>query len=298
MDYICLGLSTLDYNWSVPQIPASGEKVLANHFFPAGGGMAATAAVTIARLGGEVAFWGRAGDDSAGHIMQQELREHGVNVDHFQLFGDARSPVAAVLVDPQGERQISTFRGDGLPESSAWLPLDTVANARAALADMRWLDGAAALFSSARQHGIPTVLDADIADSADYSKLLAHCDYAICSAIGLKTFAPGCDVSTALQQARQLGCIAAGVTNGNQGSLWLDKNALHHVPAVEIDAVDTTGAGDVFHGAFTLRIGEGYPCLDALEYATAAAAIKCSQPGGRTGIPDRQTLTDFIKSRL
>lgn len=298
MDYICLGQSTLDYNWSVPHIPAVGAKVLASDFLAGGGGMAATAAVAIARLGGEVAFWGRAGDDSAGHHMRDELRSHRVNIEQFRLFAGASSPVAAVLVDPDGERQISTFPGAKLPIDSTWLPFPQIANCRAVLADMRWPDGAVALFASARKHGIPTVLDADIANADDYPKILSHCDYALFSSNGLSAFAPNHEVKDALQLARQSGCKVAGVTNGAEGTLWMDEHSLQHTPAIPVAVVDTTGAGDVFHGAFTLRIGEGYPCIDAIKFATAAAAIKCGKPGGRKGIPNRQELGIFMESNL
>ncbi len=294
MDYICIGQSTLDYNWSVPQIPATGKKVFAGDFRPGGGGMAATAAVAIARLGGQVAFWGRAGDDTAGHIMRDELGTCGVNVEQFRLLSGARSPVAAVLVDSNGERQISTFRGD-LPEDPSWLALRQLKQCRAVMADMRWPAGAVEVFACARSLGIPTILDGDIADTDDYPRLLEQCDYALFSSNGLSAFAPDSDINNALTLARQYGCKVAGVTNGSEGTAWLDDHGLHCTPAIAVDAIDTTGAGDVFHGAFTLRIGEGYSSGDAIEFATAAAALKCCKRGAREGIPDREALDVFME---
>ncbi len=126
--------------------------------------MAANAAVTVARLGGIAAFWGRGGDDAAGREMHKALAGEGVDVSQFRLFADGQSSVSGVLVDSAGERQIVNFRGN-FPESADWLALGEVENASAVLADPRWLSGAVALFTAARANAVPTVLDADVADA-------------------------------------------------------------------------------------------------------------------------------------
>lgn len=295
MDYICLGLSTLDYFWSVPQRTTFGEKILADNFFIRGGGMAATAAFTIAKLEGEVAFWGRAGDDASGALMHAELKKAGVNVEHFKLFPSGRSPVASVIVEPGGERQISTFRGSDLPKSACWLPLKKVRDAKVILADMRWLDGAEALFSEARRLGIPTVLDADIADEADYQRILPLSDHVLFSSAGLTACAPGDSRIEALKKVKELGCRIVGVTNGSKGTTWMNDQGTHFTPAFKIDAVDTTGAGDVFHGAYTLAIGNHNDTATAMHFASGAAALKCAKPGGRDGIPTIEELTQLLE---
>lgn len=295
MDYICLGLSTLDYFWSVPQKTVFGEKTLADNFFISGGGMAATAAFTIAKLEGDVAFWGRAGDDASGALMRAELKAAGVNVEHFRLFPSGRSPVASVIVEPGGERQISTFRGSDLPDSAHWLPLEQVRDAKAILADMRWLEGAEALFIEARRFGIPTVLDADIADEVDYQRILPLSDHVLFSSTGLAACTPAQDRIDALDQVRELGCKIVGVTNGSKGTTWMDDQGTHHTPAFKVDAVDTTGAGDVFHGAYTLGIGNDNNPAKVMRFASAAAAIKCAKPGGRDGIPTLEELRQFLE---
>lgn len=294
MQYICIGQSTLDYNWRVPAIPAVGNKVLADAFSVAGGGMAATAAVAIARLGARVAYWGRAGDDTAGNLMRAELESLGVDTEYFQLFASGRSPVAAVLTDAHGERQISTFRGSELPTDPTWLPLSTIGNAKAVLADMRWPEAAALTFAKARQQGVPTVLDGDLAAEEDFPEVLRHCDYALFSRVGLSSFAPHSTTSEALRAARNFGCSVAAVTNGDQGTLWIDEHGVYSSPAFRIDAVDTTGAGDVFHGAFTFCIGQGNSCCEAIRLASAVAAIKCMHPAGREGIPNQQQVREFL----
>jgi sulfofructose kinase len=161
---ICLGLSALDQIWRVPRSFSGGsQKIKSVEFATTGGGMAATAAVAVARLGGVAAFWGRGGADAAGREMRRELLEHGVDIGQFRLFENGQSSVSGILVDSSGERQIVNFRGQ-FPEEADWLRLEEVGTASAVLADPRWLAGAKALFAAARAKNIPTIFDADVAE--------------------------------------------------------------------------------------------------------------------------------------
>lgn len=147
---ICLGLSALDQIWRVQGLFSSGsQKIRSLEYTTMGGGMAATAAFTVARLGGSAAFWGRGGEDAAGREMRQGLSEQGVDVSQFRLFPSGQSSVSGILVDSSGERQIVNFRGQ-FPEAADWLPTSEVRTASAVLADPRWLAGAVALFQAAR----------------------------------------------------------------------------------------------------------------------------------------------------
>jgi sulfofructose kinase len=186
---ICLGLSALDQVWRVDRFfSGQSEKIRSLDYSTLGGGMAANAAVTVARLGGAIAFWGRAGDDAAGHEMRSSLAAEGIDVANFRLFPDGRSSVSGIIVDRSGERQIVNFRG-AFPEAAGWLPLDEVSQASAVLADPRWVEGAIALFGKARALGIPTVLDGDVADAEVFERLLPLTDHAIFSEPALASFA-------------------------------------------------------------------------------------------------------------
>jgi sulfofructose kinase len=284
---ICLGLSALDITWSVESLPAGPGKSRAVDLRERGGGMAANAAAAAARLGAEVAFWGRAGDDSAGIVMRDELARARVDVTAFRLFEGARSSVSGIVVDARGERTIVNFRGADLPADPVWLPLDAVAGADAVLADPRWPEGALVLFRAARRHGVATVLDGDVAEAAVFEALLPWVDCAVFSAPGLAGLAaPAGDVEAQLRAARRHGCGLAAVTLGEHGMAWLDGAGLHRLPAFAVDVVDTTGAGDVFHGALAFALGAGVPVAEAFEFSTVVAALKCRQAGGREGVPD------------
>jgi sulfofructose kinase len=293
---ICVGKSTLDQIWPVGDMPTSGGKYRANGYLVLGGGMAATAAVAVARLGGQASFCGRAGNDGAGHMMQKELGGYDVDITQFKLFDCARSSVSAVIVDRHGERMIVNFPGADIPDDAGWLKADTLDGASAVLGDVRWTEGAYALYKNARRHGIPTVLDGEAANDTIFSALLPFVDHAIFSLPGLRSFSGGriVDYAESLQALRLRGCKVAAVTLGGQGVLWLDDNGMHHLPSFDVNVTDTTGAGDVFHGAYALGIAEGMGVSEAMRFSSAVAALKCTHHGGRAGIPTRAEVEQFL----
>lgn len=297
---ICLGLTALDATWATAAPLVHGGKTRAISYEERGGGMAATAAVAAARLGAATRFWGRAGDDAAGHAMRDELQRWRVDVQALRLFPGARSSVSGVIVDERGERTIVNFRGAGLPDDAGWLPLASVAGADAVLADPRWPEGAAALFDAARAHGVPSVLDADVSEREVFDRLLPRVDHAVFSEQGLAGFVgtpmAALDVPQALRAAQAAGCRVAAVTLGERGVTWLDDDGLHALPAFAVDVVDTNGAGDVFHGALAVALGARQGASDAYRFAAVVAALKCTRAGGRAGVPDLDTALQFLEA--
>lgn len=293
---ICLGLSAFDITWTVESLPAGGGKTRALELREGGGGMAANAAVAAVRLGALVQFWGRAGQDRAGSEMRDAMRARGVDVSQFRLFDAARSSVSGIVVDASGERAIVNFRGADLPADPSWLPLAAIAQADAVLADPRWPEGARALFEAARSHGVPTVLDGDVADASVFDGLLPLVDFAVFSEPGLAGYAARAGgIEQQLQFARTRGCRLAAVTLGERGVVCADAGGISRLPAFAVDAVDTTGAGDVFHGALAFALGAHAPVHYAFLFSSAVAALKCLHVGGREGVPDLATAMSFLQ---
>jgi sulfofructose kinase len=260
-----------------------------------GGGMAATAAVAIARLGGRAALLSRVGDDAAGRSVIAGLETEGVDCRGVRAVSGARTSSSAVLVDSTGERTIVNDRGEGLPADASWLPLARVGEAGAVLADMRWFDGARKLLQAARASGVVTVLDIDV-DPSGLETLLPLSDFAIFSRHGL--LALGAEIDPALQQACALGAGHAGVTLGAQGYVWCRQGeGMQRMPAFAVEVVDTTGAGDAFHGAFALAAAEGRQSAEAIRFASAVAAMKCRAAGGRAGLPRRAEVVEFLAAQ-
>jgi len=157
------------------------------------------------------------------------------------------------------------------------------------LADPRWPDGAVALFTRAREQGIPTVLDGDVADADIFERLLPLTDHAIFSEPGLSGFA-GPDIGAALEKAASFGSRMVAVTRGSKGVAWREDGVVHDLPAPSVRAIDTTAAGDVFHGAYAFAIGAHFEIRDSMAFASAAAAFKCTRAGGRAAIPTLDEL--------
>ena len=135
--------------------------------------------------------------------------------------------------------------------------------------------------------GVPTVLDADVAEASVFETLLPLTDHAIFSEQALAQFAG----PEALEKVVKYGCQVAAVTRGAQGVDWIEAGRNRHHPAFDVDVVDTNGAGDVFHGAWAMAIGAGADSQSAAGFAAAAAALKCTRRNGRAGIPNfQQTL--------
>ena len=294
----CLGHAALDRIYSVPQMPMGSTKVRATAYNEVGGGMASNGACAIARLCDpadfRVEFWGRTGDDSAGRIIHDDLARFGVDVTHLRAYAGCMSSQSAVMVDPAGERMIVNYRGDVPTDDVGWLPFERIAGAAAVLTDVRWLEGARRTLIAARDAKVPGVLDADLGDMPIVRELVPLAEHAIFSEPGLANWAGHGNVEAALREAADAGARVAAVTRGDKGTLLLIDGALHHVPAIPVDVVDTLGAGDVFHGAYTLGVAERMTVLDAARFASAAAAIKCARHGGRTGAPTRGEVETLI----
>ena len=289
---ICLGNVVADHVFRVDDVPQPPAKAQARGYRLSIGGMAANAAIAACRLGGRAAFWGRVGDDPNATLMREALEEEGVELTGMHVVPGARSPVSAVLVDRYGERAIMGFRGEGLGTDPSWLPLDALDGASAFLCDPRWPEGAAVALAAAEARDLPTVLDGERSETRLLLDLVPRVRYAIFSAPGLNNFAPGQRPAEALRRAVAGGVTRmAAVTRGEDSTLWLirGESTPREMPAFKIEARDTTGAGDVFHGAFALAMAEGMELEAALRLASASGALR-ARDGATARRPEVETF--------
>jgi sulfofructose kinase len=293
---ICVGHAALDRIYRIEAFPPEPTKVRALEHVESGGGMAANAAVAIARLGGRAELWSRTGDDGAGNAIRSGLKAERVDVRCVQGFDGARSSTSAIIVDGKGERLIVGQRDAGMPSGTSWLPLERIREADAVLGDVRWLEGIRAVFTRARKEKVPTILDADLGAREALGGILKLTDYAIFCAPALREFAPGASNADRLQHVLSLGPRHAGVTLGREGYLWREREENGRLPGFSVSVTDTTGAGDAFHGAFALMVAEGRPTPECARVAAAVAALKCRRLGSRAGLPTRGELDAFLAS--
>lgn len=288
----CLGISTLDYVYSVETMPTRGEKYRSKGLAVVGGGCAGNASVAIARLGGRCWLATRLADDLTGDQIVADLTKEGVETGFARRVAGLRSPVSAILVDAQGERMVISHSDPDMPEDTDWLPTALPPGAGAVLADTRWGEGALAALRLARAAGVPGVLDGD--RKPPHPDLVGTASHVAFSAQALAELSGEDDPRTGLARLAQGVSTWLAVTLGKEGVLFVDNGDIAHVPAFVVETVDTLGAGDVWHGAFTLALAEGQGERAAIRFASAAAAIKCTRFGGRAGAPGRDEVVDFL----
>lgn len=292
----CVGISVWDLVFRVERFPAAPGKYRALDRREVGGGVAANAAVTVAALGGDASLVSAVGDDPTGVRIIGDLIAHGVETAAVRRVGGRESPCSAVFVDASGERWIVNHASTDLFDR-AEVPTDAdFDGADAVLADMRWPDGAMAAFHAARKRGVPAVLDCDH-DPTDHPEVLAGSTHAVFSLPTLSDYVGVADPAGALEAATGITDGMPIATAGDRGVYWWEDGVHHHLPALEVEVVDTLGAGDVFHGAFALALAEGRSVADGLAWAGAAAALKCTRFGGRAGIPTRAEVERLLAER-
>jgi len=291
---LCVGAATFDTVFKVPAIPSTPTKVLPTACVQLAGGMAASGGAAIIRLGGQVEFWARVGDDDTGRRTLEDLAKAGLDLTRVRRVPGGRSTLCTILVDDAGGRMVVPYYDPDLDPDPDWLPVDEVRGFDALLVDTRWPAGAARVLAAAQSAGRLAVLDADIAPAGVLEQLAPLASHVIFSEPALHAFADQSDVDAALRaaDARLPGLV--GVTLGAEGFRWLEKGRIRGVPAPKVVVVDTLSAGDVFHGAFTLALAEGQDLASAGRFACAAAALKCTRFGGRAGAPMRKEVETLL----
>ncbi|MEO3998379.1 PfkB family carbohydrate kinase [Mesorhizobium sp. CAU 1732] len=295
-EVFCLGLAIQDTIMTVAAIPTQPVKIYASARREVGGGPAATAAVAVARLGGSARLAGRIGNDATGAAMRHELDAERVDTTWLKSFEGFQSPGATILMDGNGERVIVAYADPDMPSDPHWLEPDDLGGAF--LCDLSWPQGALRGLRMARAAGVPSVLDADVSRHKrdDIAAVIDAADYVVFSRPGLAQFTGTDDIETGLRLASRPSHKLTGVTDGADGLFWLDNGALANARPPEVTVVDTVGAGDAFHGALALALSYRWPLERAIAFSNAVAALKCTMPGGRAGLPSADALARFDPS--
>ena len=297
---VCIGIATLDAIVEVDRLPASGERMPGADSRLVGGGVAATAAVTIARLGTSVAFIGRIGDDVTGRWIRDDLAREGVNTAGLALVSGRRSPLSAVLVEREsGARALAPDLGDAGPIE---LTDDELERCRAAdwiHVDHRGLGALPALRAAAIETPISLDDGVGVATPSDLAALTLDAP----TADVLRARWPSADsleaaLETALEAAdaggrRRPRFVVA--TDGANGALAIElaadgKTLRHAVAPPPVAIRSTLGAGDALHGALVAALVDGRPLETALRRAVVCATLACRGLDGRSAIPSAAEL--------
>ena len=249
------GVAVLDFVFHMDEFPRQPEKYRADGASICGGGNAANAAVAIARLGGQAHLAARLGEDQVASLILSDLHQEGIETSLIRQFEDCRSSFSSIYVDGRGERQIMNFRDTTLPWDANWIFTDHPPAITAPLADTRWPDGALAAMQVAAKRGVPGIMDAE-APVLEAEAAIHAASHVAFSAQGAADFTGTTSVEQAALQADNVLPGKVIVTDGENGVVMVVDGEIRHVPAFAITPVDTLGAGDVWHGAFALALGE------------------------------------------
>jgi sulfofructose kinase len=278
----------------VDSIPPPPAKVLATETCHLIDGMALAAACAFSKLGGSGSVWSRVGDDRLGVEAREMMLEEGLDVSGLHVVPGSTTSHVAIIVDKHGDRIVIPFHDPHADASPDWLPLPSLAEVDMVHCETRWAEGAESALKAARAMNIPCMIDGDVAPSATLRRLIPLADYAVFSDAGLLVYAECTDINLALVKVGSEHPGHVGASCGPEGYRWYEDGRIRHVEAPTVDAVDTLGAGDVFHGAFGLAVLEGKSIGAAARFACAAASLKCTRFGGRLGCPTRSEVEALV----
>jgi len=291
-DVLCVGHAAWDITMAVSRHTGADEKMQADAMQLAGGGPAANAAVAVARLGGSSAFCGYLGCDVFGDAHMAEFDAEGVNT-LLVVRGPHPTPVSAVLAKPDGTRAVVNYKGD-----TPWLEPKAVDPSKVR-PKVILLDGHEPLLSAplvawAKAEGISTVLDAGSVHRGTEA-LAPRVDYLVASSRFARDWCGSDDMDAALRQLSELAAHVV-ITLGGDGLLWASNGKTGALPAFDVAEVDSTGAGDAFHGAFALGVARNMAWDELLRFATAAGALACTRLGARAGMPDESEVAALLEA--
>lgn len=290
-DVLGIGLNATDTLLLVKEFPAYAGKVAFNRELLSPGGQVATAVVTCARLGLQARYIGTIGDDLRGDIQRESLEEIGVDTSGLIVRNGCPNQTAYIVIDERtGERTVFWQRAECLRLMAGDLRPSDIQAARLLHLDGYDVDAATYAAGIAREHGIPVSLDVDTVYPG-FDSVLRNTDYLVAgSSWPAKWTGENDPFEALLSLHREYRPAVTAMTLGSHGSLAFYEGAWYYSAAFEVPCKDTTGAGDVFHGAFCCAMLEGMQMEAALDFSNAAAALNCTAIGARGHVPLRQEV--------
>jgi len=280
VDLVGVGLNATDTLIPVAHYPARGAKVEIRPTTVLPGGQTATAVVACQQWGLRTRYVGKVGGDSAAALHAAEFSRLGVEA-HLLATPDCPSQQAFILIDDSGERTVLWRRDHRLALRPEELERDWITSARALHLDGHDTAAAAQAAAWARAAGVPVIADLDELYPG-VETLLPNVNYLIASRDIPGKLASTDDLHKSLPTVhRRFGSRLTAATLGIDGVLAWDGSQFHYAPAFQVDTVDTTGAGDLFHAGFIYALLQGWPLQKQLDFACAAAALNCTAVGAR-----------------
>lgn len=293
-DVVGVGYCAVDYLGIVPRYPDMDEKMPLTEFVRQGGGITATAMAAVARLGGKARYIGKVGDDDFGRFIISELDKEGVDTTRVVIEPGAESQFSFVVVDQVTGNRTIFWTSSGIVFDASEIRGEDILAGKVLHVDAHHPSAAIQAATWASEAGMPIVMDAGTMRPGS-EELARLSTVLIPSTLFARQFTGEDDPEKAARKMFDSTKLITGVTLGERGCVYVTKDGVFHQPAFPVEVVDTTGAGDVFHGALSFGVSRGWQAREIVEFASAVAALKCTKLGGRTGIPTYDQTIEFLK---
>ena len=288
-----LGQCCLDYLTTVDEYPPSNTKCEFSELVVQGGGPVATAMVALTRWGLSCAVAGVVGDDEFGPPIVKSLVDEGIDTRGIVVRSGGSSQFAFITAEPgEGRRTVFWRRPTGAVLRPGEVALDAVRRAKLFYTDGLLIDASLEAACAARDAGVPVMVDAGSLRDGMLD-LARVSDFFLASEKFARQFAGDDPPSTTCRKIAVLGPRVTGVTLGDRGYVALEGETIIERPAYEVEAVDTTGCGDVFHAGFAFGVVRGWDVVRSLDFGAWTAAMVSTQLGGRNGIPAKENYPNW-----
>ncbi len=291
------GVNAVDHLMVVPDFPDPATRTRMVAYRKGAGGQTASAIVALQRLDLRTTYAGRFGTDPEGRFGLQSLQDEGIDVVYAELVEDARTQIGYIIIEAKrGERTVLWNRDERLVYSAAEAPVEFAGRARVIHLDAHDPPACTRMALAARAAG--TIVSADIDNVYDgLLDFLPLIDVLISSKEFPRILTGIDDSHAALKEIKsKYGCALVGLTKGGRGATVLCNGEFLEAPAFPVPGgcVDTTGAGDAFHGGFIYGLLQGEEVETSLRLGCAVAALGCRALGARTALPTRAELDSFL----
>lgn len=296
-DVLGLGCTAVDDLLFVDEFPREDTKLAVLRRERACGGLTATALVAAARLGVSAGYAGALGEDPDSRFVLEALAAKGVDTRHVVRRADLRPVRSAIIVRPASQSRTILYDVTGALGADAKRPeARLITQSRVLLVDRWGMPGMLRAARLARAAGRAVVGDFETFNVRGFATLLALTDHVIVSANFARKYTGATSAKAGAERLWAKDRAVVIVTCGADGC-WVKSSAsapARPVPAFRVKTVDTTGCGDVFHGAYAAALAWGAPLEERVRVAAAAAAIKATRAGGQAGCPDRPAVERFL----
>jgi len=290
-----IGISIVDHIMIINGFNKNEGSFYSEKYIVEGGGMAATALCAASKLGSDTCLFSRIGDDVNGKFIIDGLEKFGVDTSGIAVLPGKTSTAGIILVDADtGEKQFYSERVKHAYSDTVEIYLSLLENAKVFLLDGHWIEGAQSGARYAKTNGIPVVADFKHMYEG-IENLFQYIDYFIIPSFFAEEITSENRIEPMLEKLSSMQPGIPVITQGARGGVYLSEGEIKRYQAFKVDVVDSTGAGDAFHGAFCHFLSLGRDVETCLNLASAVGALNCRDFGGRSSLPSSEELSRFLK---